>query len=340
MNIKQVADRARLSTATVSRVINGSSQVKEKTAERVWRAVGELGYYRNTHARALVSGRSHMLGLIISDIVNPFFPELMKSFENCAIQQGYEVIVANTDYKQDRMALSVRRIIERKVDGVAIMTSEMDPQLIEELSSRKLPIVFFDTGKAKPLISDISVNYGTGIEEAVQHLMLLRHRQIAFISGPSRLKSARLRRSAFEHALKRSGAADSKSLLVVEGNHRVDGGQMAMQQLLWMPNRPTAVLCSNDLTAIGALHAIAHAGLRVPEDISVVGFDDIELCQYTQPALTTIRLSRQEIGRKAFEALLDCVEGRARNGKVIRIGTGLVMRESTAVARPASARKK
>ncbi len=330
MNIKQVADKAKLSTATVSRVINRSSQVTPKTAERVWKAVSELGYYRNVHARALVSGRSHLFGLIISDIANPFFPELMKSFENCAIQHGYEVIVANTDYNLERMAMCVRRIIERKVDGVAIMTSEMAPHLIDDLSRRKLPIVFFDTGNTKPLMSDISVNYRIGIQEAVQHLKSLGHRRIAFISGPSTLKSARMRRSAFERAAQLEGDRKGQRAIIVEGNHRVDGGQRAMASLLASKSPPTAVLCSNDLTAIGAMHAITHARLSVPKDISMIGFDDIDLCQYTQPPLTTIRLSREEIGRRAFEALFEAVEGRSRKGRIIGIGTNLVLRESTA----------
>jgi LacI family transcriptional regulator len=175
----------------------------------------------------------------------------------------------------------------------------------------------------------------------VEHLTAFGHRRIAFISGPSTLKSARFRHSAFMEALRRSELI-FPSPLVVEGDHRVHGGQKAMQQLLETANRPTAVLSSNDLTAIGALHAIARWGLRVPKDISIVGFDDIELCQYTQPALTTIRLSREEIGRKAFEALFECAEGRSQNGQDIPIGTTLVVRESTgiAISRPADRHRK
>jgi DNA-binding LacI/PurR family transcriptional regulator len=132
MNIKEVAARARLSTATVSRTINQSELVRPRTAEKVRRAIRELGYYPNTQARALVSGRSQMFGLIISDIVNPFFPELVKSFEFAAIHRGYEVIIANTDYNSERMGGCVRRMIERKVDGVAIMTSEIDRHLLDQ----------------------------------------------------------------------------------------------------------------------------------------------------------------------------------------------------------------
>jgi DNA-binding LacI/PurR family transcriptional regulator len=329
MNIKEVAARAHLSTATVSRTINNSGLVRPGTAEKVQRAIRELGYYPNTQARALVSGRSRMFGLIISDIVNPFFPELVKSFEFAAIHHGYEVIVANTDYDSERMSGCVRRMIERKVDGVAVMTSELDRHLLDELSHRRLPIVFLDVGKLKPLISNINVDYSRGIGEAVQHIVSLGHQRVGFISGPLTLKSARTRRSAFLKCIAACGIGE-RQRSVVEGNHKIDGGESAMMRLLSLPNPPTAVLTSNDLTAIGALRAVARAGLHVPNDISVVGFDDIELSRFTQPPLTTIRLSRDELGRKAFDALYETVAGQQRPGQEIKVSTRLVVRESTA----------
>ncbi|MGA2858900.1 MAG: LacI family DNA-binding transcriptional regulator [Candidatus Sulfotelmatobacter sp.] len=329
MNIKEVAARARLSTATVSRTINQSGLVRPRTAERVKRAIRELSYYPNTQARALVSGRTQMFGLIISDIVNPFFPELVKSFEFAAIHRGYEVIVANTDYNSERMGGCVRRMIERKVDGVAIMTSEIDRHLLDELSHRRLPIVFLDVGQLKPLISNIKVDYSKGIGEAVQHIVSLGHERIGFISGPLTLRSARTRRSAFLKCIRACGISKRQRSVVV-GNHKIDGGQEAMMQLLSLPNPPTAVLTSNDLTAIGALRAITRVGLSVPNDISVVGFDDIELSQFTQPPLTTVRLSRDELGRKAFDALYEMAAGLQRLGQEIKVSTGLVRRESTA----------
>jgi len=332
MNIKNVAARARVSTATISRTINQSALVSPRTAERVWRAIRELGYYPNTQARALVSGRSLIFGLIISDITNPFFPEIVRSFEESAIRHGYEVIVANTGYQSERMGACVRRMIERNVDGVAIMTSEIDRHLVDELSRRRLPMVFLDIGRISPLMSDISVNYAQGIHEAVRHLVTLGHRHIGFISGPLSLKSARARQTAFLKCLRGSGIS-VRQQAVAEGNHKVDGGQSAMERLLSLRQSPTAVLMSNDLTAIGALRAISHAGLRVPEDISVIGFDDIELAQYTQPPLTTVRLSRDEIGCKAFDALYRFAQGISTKGQRLRVNTTLVLRESTAVVK-------
>jgi LacI family transcriptional regulator len=190
-----------------------------------------------------------------------------------------------------------------------------------------LPIVFLDVGKVKPLISNIKVDYSQGISQGVQHIVSLGHRRIGFISGPLTLNSARTRRTAFLKCIEACGVGERS---VVEGNHKIDGGEAAMTQLLSLPKAPTAVLTSNDLTAIGALRAITRVGLRVPEDISVVGFDDIELSQFTQPPLTTIRLSRDELGRRAFDLLYETVQGHQQSGQEIRVSTTLVLRESTA----------
>src|SRR5216684_5010914 len=157
MNIKQVAKKARVSTATVSRIINDSSLVSPETARRVWRTIRKLNYHPDSQARSLVSGRSRILGLIVSDITNPFFPELVKGFEDVAIHHGYEIMVSSTNYNSARMAQCVRRLLERKVEGVAIMTSEMDQPLIEQLVGRKVPTVFLDVGSVHELMSNIQV---------------------------------------------------------------------------------------------------------------------------------------------------------------------------------------
>jgi DNA-binding LacI/PurR family transcriptional regulator len=331
MNIKQVAKKARVSTATVSRIINGSSAVRPKTAQRVQRAIRALNYYPNTHARTLVSGRSRILGLIISDISNPFFPELVKGFEDVALQNNYEVILTNTNYDATRMASCVQRMLERKAEGVAIMTSEMNSQLISELARRGIPIVFLDVGTVRNRISNICVDYSQGIHEAVDHLCALGHRRIGFISGPMALKSARTRRSSFLECLKQYDLA-KEDALIVEGNHKIDGGELAMYRLLQLKRAPTAVLTSNDLTAFGALRAIHNARLRVPDDVSIVGFDDIELSQFAQPPLTTIRLPRTELGRIAFEALFRILRGESQKGAEYRIESHLVVRSSTSAA--------
>ena len=328
MNIKEVAKLARVSTATVSRTINGSDKVSARTAERVHKAIKELNFYPNTHARTLVSGRSRMLGLIISDITNPFFPELVKHFEDQAVQKGLEVIIANTDYKPKRMAECVRRMLERKVDGAAIMTSEADPSLLTELSRRDIPMVFMDTGTNSARTANIQIDYAQGIQEALQHLFSLNHRRIAFISGPLNLKSAKRRYDAFVSGMDARGInADPE--LIEKGDHRMEGGVIAMRNLLRLKDRPTAVIASNDLTAIGALATIRDAGLEVPRDISLIGFDDISFAHLTQPPLTTIVLSRSQLAVTALAALEKLIRKESGESTDYCIATHLVLRSST-----------
>ena len=328
MNIKEVARLAGVSTATVSRTINGSDKVTPETAERVKRAIEQLKFYPNTNARALGSGKSSLYGLIISDITNPFFPELVKSFEDVAVQYGQEVLIANTNYDKHRMEHCVVRMVQRKVDGVAIMTSEMEEHLIDELRGRRIPLVFLDMGQVELGISNIAVDYPAGVYAAVELLRGLGHAKIGFISGPMELTSAKIRRKAFVTSMKRQGLTVDKDFME-EGDHRMEGGRAAMLRLLDKKKRPTAVLTSNDLTAIGAMGAIAERGLDVPGDISVIGFDDIGLSAYTKPALTTVRLPRDEVARAAFKALYGPAKAPMEEGVEYRVQPTLIVRQST-----------
>ncbi len=334
MNITAVAKRARVSTATVSRTINGSAAVSPKTAARVLQAVEALSFYPDINARALGSGRSSLYGLIISDITNPFFPELVKAFEDVAVEHGKEVLIANTNYDPQRMKTCMSRMLQRKVDGVAIMTSEMDEQLVEVFSRRKIPLVFLDTVRSAPGVSSVRMNYHGGVLAAIDYLTVLGHHRIGFISGPMSLASARLRSVAFTEALGQHRLV-SEPHLVQEGNHRVDGGQEAMRRMLAAGPRPTAVLASNDLTAIGAMGAIFEHGLRVPEDISLIGFDDIQIAAFTNPALTTLRLPRTEVAAVAFRNLYtSCEPSQAtpRQGEDRLFEPELIVRQSTGPA--------
>ena len=334
MNIREVAKKAGVSTATVSRVVNGTAPVDAGTEQRVRAAIARTGYYPNTHARTLGTGKSHIYGMIISDIENPFFPELVKCFERIAVEHGHEVLIANTDYRPERMEICVRRMLERKVDGVAIMTSEMDTELIQMLSGRGIPIVFLDTGVVGEKISDVSLDYGSGVDQAIDHLTLLGHRRIAFVSGPDNLASARIRLEAFRNSLKRKQLECCQDYIRV-GNHRFDGGYAAMLEVLKLPVRPTAVLASNDLTAIGIMGAVYAAGLRVPGDVSVVGFDDIALSSFVSPPLTTIRLSRADIAEFAFATLYAASQRGENKGVAHIVRAELVIRQSTTPVHPA-----
>ena len=330
VSIRDVARRARVSIATVSRTVNGITTVDPELAKRVWRAVEEVGYVPNPQARALVSGRSRILGLIVSEITNPFFPELVQEFENMAVEQGYEVMIGSTNYDPVRTESLLGRMLQRSVDGVAVMTFGIEEELVNRLVESQFPMVFIDAGPQLPNARTLKVNYGDGIREAVQHLAALGHRSIAFISGPLNIRSAVARRDGFRAAMAELGLT-IPARHVVEGNHTMEGGIAAMERLLAQPELPTAVVCSNDMTAIGALHALHRTTSRVPGDISVVGFDDIHLAQFILPPLTTVQMSCKDIAASAIQALRAGIEpGHPRAlQKEWGIETRLVVRQST-----------
>ncbi|GAC1664334.1 MAG: substrate-binding domain-containing protein [Candidatus Acidiferrum sp.] len=333
MNIRQVAKGAGVSTATVSRVINQIPSVSPKLAKRVWKVVEELGYYPNTQARALVSGRSRIFGLIVSDFANPFFPEIVQVFETIAVQNNYEILLTSTMNDPKRMKALVRRMIERQVEGVAVMTFGMEEPLLEDLRLRKVPLVFVDVGPLSPRVSNIRIDYLHGIRQAVQHLAALRHERIAFVTGPLRLQSALARKQAFQTSMREIGL-EARPELIIEGDHTMEGGRAAVTQLLSNSLKPTAVICSNDMTAIGVLRVSFEKGLRIPRDFSVIGFDNIRLTEFVLPPLTTVDMSQAELARLAFHALLTEVGRKTPlpHGSEYVLKTQLVLRESTGLA--------
>jgi DNA-binding LacI/PurR family transcriptional regulator len=334
-DIRDVASRAGVSIATVSRAINHVPTVDPALAARVWKVVTELNYTPNTQARALVSGKSRMLGLIVSEITNPFFPELIQEFERVAVEQGYEILIASTNYERKKMEQCAQRMLERKVDGVAVMTFGIEDSLFERFAAVNVPVVFIDASPQRPLSSAVTVDYRAGIHEAVQHLAVLGHRRIGFISGPLRLRSAQSRKTAFLDCLRSTGI-QSESRWMIEGDHTLEGGRDAMQQILALPSHPTAIVCSNDMTAIGVQHALFEAGQRVPDDFSLIGFDDIRLAEYTIPPLTTIRMSCKDIASKAVNTLLSKVKPEAFNiDDSSKISTRLVVRQTTGLPKHA-----
>jgi DNA-binding LacI/PurR family transcriptional regulator len=334
VSIRDVARKAGVSIATVSRAVNRIPTVDPVLAERVWRAIEEVGYLPNTQARALVSGRSRMLGLIVSEITNPFFPELVQEFENRAVAQGYEVLIGSTNYQPDRTEALIRRILQRNVDGVAVMTFGIEEELVQKLVEREFPLVFVDAGPNLPNIRVVKVNYGEGIRQAVQHLAALGHRSIAFISGPLRLRSASARRDAFLKGMAELGLTVPAEHLV-EGNHTMEGGMAAAEKLIALAQLPTAIMCSNDMTAIGALHALYRTTHNVPQDVSVVGFDDIHLAQFMLPPLTTVQMSCVDLAAAAVEALRAGIEKDHPKAAKMEwnISTQLVVRQSSAFPR-------
>ena len=325
-SIKDVAARAGVSIATVSHVMNGTRTTTQATRDRVLAAVEELGYSQNQAARNLARGRSTLLGVIISDIRNPFFPEVTAAFQDQALLHDMDALVLNTNYDSHRTLNSVKRLVGLQVPGIAILSSQIDPSIIDLLVKSGIPAVYLDLGHVAPLISNIVIDYEHGIAEALEYLTRLGHRRIAYVGGPLHLHSARQRKKAFLDSAVEMGIEPDQT---VDADFTVKGGYFASSRILSDSDRPTAILAGNDLTAIGVLHRAYDGGLRVPDDVSVVGFDDILLAEYTQPALTTVAVPRPEIGRVAFEALWAMINDDERKGREYRVGTSLLIRQST-----------
>lgn len=332
VDIRDVARRAGVSISTVSRVTNRKGTVNREMTDRVWRAVRELDYQPDVQARALVSGRSHIIGLMVTEITNPFFPELIQRFEQLAVDAGYEVLLASTPQDPAGIAQSVRRVLQRKVDGVAVMMFGREAAILEELATHSVPLVVMDrapSGIPRSRIDAVQVNYEQGICEAVNHLSDLGHRHIAFVSGPLEQVSARLRRDAFEKGM-RGRQTKLRADLMIEGDHTLEGGMAAIGTLLTRSQPPTAVICSNDLTAIGVLHGLFEAGKQVPADLSVIGFDDVHIAQFMLPPLTTVRMSCADIAQVAFGTLRNRIEAPAPRQAAVPVDTKLIVRQTTA----------
>jgi len=330
-DIRAVAAMAKVSIATVSRTINGSPLVSDRLTKRVWHAIEQLNYFPNSHARSLVSGRSRIFGIIVENITNPFFPELIQCFEEIAVAHGYEILVSSSNSDPAVLTTCVRRMIERKVEGVAMLTFGEEEPVLDQLSFHDIPLVLAEFRLDDPKTSTILLDYATGIRAAIDHLVQLGHRKIAYLAGPHKIHSAMTRENDFRTAMEAVGLPVQKKW-VVECDHTLKGGVAGFDRLQALAAGPTAILCSNDMTAIGVLRAAYLKGMHVPQDLSVIGLDDIDFAEFTLPPLTTIRLSRGDLARSAFEALRQQAEetSSANIHREFLVSTSLVLRGSTA----------
>lgn len=327
--IRDVAERARVSKATVSRVLNKAPYVDSKTRQRVLDVARELKYYRNAHARRLARGGSDFFGLLISDIENPVFPELIKSFETSAAEKGFDLLLCTTNYAEDRTRAAIRKMIENRVRGVAVMTSGVGAESVGELTAHQVPVVSLDLGPASKLVSNIEINYATGIGQTVDHLRTLGHRRFGFVAGLELRRSAARYRQAVIQALAERGFPPPR---VVECDQTTEGGGVAARALMGRPDLPTAILCINDLAAVGVICALKEAGVDVPANVSVVGCEDIYLARLVHPPLTTVKLDRKAVGKMAFEVLKQMLRSRRRHGTESVLETRLIVRQSTGPA--------
>jgi LacI family transcriptional regulator len=326
--IKEVAKKAGVSIATVSYVTSGLRKLSPETERRVRKAAKELGYSPNRAARSLVAGRSCFVGLVVPDICNPFFPEITRAFQEAAIVSGLEAIVMNTDYDAERTRQLIDRLVSLQVAGAAFLTSQADAAIKQAVARRGTPAVYLDFAGPGPRISNIAVDYASGMVEAIDHLVALGHRRIALIGGPAHGAAAQNRKTAF---LERTAAAGLETW-TIDSDFSVQGGYSGCASLLNSAN-PTAIIAANDLMAIGAMRCAFDRQMRVPADLSLVGFDDITFAQYTQPSLTTVSVPRVEIGQLALQSLVTLMSDPDATGTTYDVASSLIVRQTTAPPR-------
>ena len=329
VTIRDVARAANVSTATVSNVLNKTGKVGPETRHLVLATVRKLGYIRDVHARYLASHNRRTLGIIVSDIENPFFPEIIKSFEIRARELGYDAVLSDTNYDPRRTRDAAERMMEHKVRGVAIMTSEISMEIVQELASKKIAVTSLDVSPVRAYTSNLRIDYMSGVEQIVDYLHKHGHRRIAFVAGRPGLKSNLERLNAYKTSMRKLGLKPGP---VLPGDLRFEGGLAAGIAVARLSPRPTAVMAVNDLTAVGVIKGLLKAGCRVPEDISVTGFDNTRLAEYCNPSITTVDIHRETLGRLAADALHELSNSDSPQGKEYRVASELVISASSGPA--------
>ena len=325
LTIRDVAKAAGVSTATVSNVLNKTGKVGAQTHSLVLSAVKRLGYFPDVHARHLASRESRTMGIIVSDIENPFFPEVIKSFETRARELGYDAILSDTNYDPRRTREAAERMMKHKVRGVAVMTSEISLRLIHELARRRIAVTFLDLAPVRKYVSNLRIDYHSGVQQIVEYLSKQGHRRIAFVAGRPRLRSNVVRLRSYEKCMKALGLEPGP---VLSGDLRFEGGLSAGLAIAQIKLRPTAVMAVNDLTAVGVIKGLLKAGCRVPEDISVTGFDNTRLAEYSNPSITTVDIHREMLGQMAADALHELSRSANPQGREYQISAELIVGDS------------
>jgi len=341
ITINDVAQKAGVSKSTVSHVINNTRFVEDVTRKRVEDAISVLNYRPSIIARSLVKKQTSTIGLLISDVNNPFYHEVIHGVESIALQNGYDIFLCNTHYDLDQAMKYVQSLEDKLVDGVLCMTSSLSREILLELSANRIPMVVLDwhTAEVEDLAASITIDFSKGIQAAVQHLVDLGHTNFAHVSGPLDFWTSRLRRDLFLKALSEFGI-DPGSAFIVEGDLRIDGGRRALEEICKSDPRPSAVFAANDLMALGLIWAARDHDIHIPEDLSVVGLDDIELGAQINPPLTTVSLPRFKIGASAMQILMKLIDGTQEAGEDITrmnqvVETNLIIRQSTMQAKQA-----
>jgi DNA-binding LacI/PurR family transcriptional regulator len=327
-SIKEIARLARVSHSTVSRALHGSGQVSAETAARIRKIAEETGYRASAAARSLVMGRSYTIGVVVTNIADPFVAGVVSGIEDTAERHGYSVFLANCHAEPQREVRVVRSFEERRVDGIIVTSSRVGALYVPVMERMRVPVVLLNNQHSSEFAHSVLIeNVGASLE-ATRHLIGLGHVRIAYLGDRFGRQSDTERNAGYRRALQEAGIQFTADL-VVDGNGKPDGGEEAMARLLTLPDRPTAVFCYNDMTALGAMRQIRVSGLKVPDDISVVGFDDLYISQYLEPPLTTVRQPMRQMGRMAMETLLHIFDG-PHSTHNLRVEGQLVVRQSTA----------
>ncbi|MEM3658603.1 MAG: LacI family DNA-binding transcriptional regulator [Candidatus Hadarchaeum sp.] len=330
--IRDVAKHAGVSVATVSHVINGTRKVAPETEARVRRIMEELGYQPNAIAQSLRKRATYAVGVLVSDITNPFFATLVRGVEDAALEAGYSVIVCNSDEDPEKEDMYIRALWRRRIDGMLIApTRDGTSPALQELVVRQLPFVFIDR-KAKGIDAPavLSDNEG-GAYLATKHLIERGHRRIAIILGINGATTTEERFVGYCRALEDAGIPFSDAF-VAWGGYRVEGGRQAIKNLLAMASPPSAIFSTNNLMTVGVLQELVHQSIAIPEDVAVIGLDELELAEVVYPPLTVVAQNPYEIGRRAFEVLymqLGKSGNKPNKSLEIRIPMELRVRKST-----------
>lgn len=332
-NISDVAREAGVSKSTVSRVINCNNIVSEEMRVRVTRAMKKLDFQPNAQARSLSLKRNNFIGVIVPEIRRPFYGEIIDGIEETLVNAGYYLALCST-HNQPGHELNLARLMrERRVDGLIIVTPrELDSKTLQNLAAEKFPVTLID-GTAKALVSSVIIDNYEGARTAVRHLIKLGHRRIGLIAGLD-TPECRERLRGYREALETANIAFDPSL-VVRGDYLEESGASATEKLLSLHGRPSAVFATSDLMAIGALRTMRSYGLQVPDDISLVGFDDIEPARWVSPMLTTIRQPLRQMGEIGAKKMLKILNGEEPEITRIVLSGELIERESSAPAPPA-----
>ena len=308
--IRNVAERAGVAPITVSRVINDSGYVSEETRARVEAAIAELRYVPNTLARSLRSRKTGLLALIVTDITNPFFTTIARGVEDIANENGFNVILCNTDENEDKQVDYLTVLLQKRVDGFLFVPARSTPESVKLIQGQNVPVVVIDRQIPGVEVDVVRGDSEQGAYELVNLLLSLGHRRIGMLSGPETISTAAQRVAGYRRALAAAGV-DRDAALVCYGEYTQEGGYQTTQQALSSMPRPTALFAANNFIAMGAFRALREAGLSVPEDVALVCFDEAPQSAMIEPFLTVAAQPAYEMGRQATELLLSRLSGEA-----------------------------